>query len=305
MILYIFTSRHFLWKVILIMKELIIGLDFNNLVYGSYYGEKLINSKGINVNAIQSFFYKMKMLIENLNPNYIVLANDISRDKTFRRKIFPAYKSTRKPTDEDIITQMKYCSQLAALLGFPFINDPLYEADDILRMISKYATENNMEMIIISSDRDLYQLINDSVFIYSLKNREIIDRNWMYSKYRIYPEQWVELKILMGDRSDNIPGIEGIGEIGALKLLYEFKTIENIYSHLSSVKPALKDKLINGRDSIELMRKLVTIVTDYNLINFNREMIYRQNAYPDEVYGLLEELELNSLINVMRFSLLA
>ena len=287
------------------MKELIIGLDFNNLVYGSYYGEKLINSKGINVNAIQSFFYKMKMLIENLNPNYIVLANDISRDKTFRRKIFPAYKSTRKPMDEDIITQMKYCSQLAALLGFPFINDPLYEADDILGMISKYATENNMEMIIISSDRDLYQLINDSVFIYSLKNKEIIDRSWMYSKYRIYPEQWIELKILMGDRSDNIPGIEGIGEIGALKLLYEFKTIENIYSHLSSVKPALKDKLINGRDSIELMRKLVTIVTDYNLINFNREMIYRQDAYPDEVYRLLEELELNSLINVMRFSLLA
>lgn len=286
------------------MRELIIGLDFNNMVYGSYYGEKLINSNGINVNAIQSFFFKMKMILDNLTPNYTVLANDLSREKTFRRKLCASYKNNRKPMDEDIVTQMKYCNQLASLLGFPFINNMEYEADDILGMISSYATENDMDMIIVSSDRDLYQLINDNVYIYSLKNKELIDKNWMYSKYRLYPNQWVELKMLMGDRSDNIPGIEGIGEVGALKLLQEFKTIESIYSHLSSIKPNLKEKLLNGRDSLELTRKLVTIVTDYSLINFEKDMLFRKDPYPHEVYSLLEELELFSLMNVMKYTLL-
>lgn len=286
------------------MKDLVVGIDFNNMVYGSYYGEKLINSKGMNVNAIQSFFFKLKMILDSMTPKYMIFANDISREKTFRRKLCNFYKSTRKPTDPDIINQMRYCGQLISLLGYPLINNPYYEADDILGMISKYTSENDMDMIIVSTDKDLYQLINDSVFIFSPRNKEIIDKEALYSKYRLTPDQWIDLKILMGDRSDNIPGIDGIGEISALKLLHEFNNIENIYSHLGNFKPSVKENLLKGKELIPLTRELVTIIRDYSCIDFNEEMLYRKAPYHREIFAILEELDMNNLTNLIRYNFL-
>ena len=177
-------------------KKLVLGIDFNNLFYGSYYGEKLINSKGMNVNAIKGFFFKLKLLKETFNPDYIVVANDLSRSKTFRRKIYKQYKSQRKDHDDDILKQLRYGQQLVSLLGYELINNEIYEADDILGMISKYIKENNMNMIICSSDRDLYQLINDSIFIFSPRNKELIDESYMLMKYKLTPQQWIECKML-------------------------------------------------------------------------------------------------------------
>ena len=137
-------------------RPLILGIDFNNMVFGSYYGEKLINSKGINTNAIKGFFMKLKSLKDSLNPDYIVFANDLSRDRTFRRKLYKPYKAQRKEHDPDIMLQLKYTAQIAALIGYKFINNEMYEADDVLGMISKYTTDNNMDMILASSDKDMY-----------------------------------------------------------------------------------------------------------------------------------------------------
>lgn len=284
-------------------RKLVLGIDFNNMLFGSYYGEKLINSKGKNVNAIKGFFFKLKTLKDIFNPDYIVFANDLSRSRTFRRKLYKPYKAQRKDHDPDVMEQMKYASAITSLLGYIFINNETYEADDILGMISKYTYENDMDMIISSSDRDMYQLINDHVFIYSHRTKDLIDRSWMYEKYRLTPEQWIELKMLQGDVSDNIPGIRGIGEITALRLMNQFGSIENIYNKISTIKPSVRTALENGKDILPLTRDLVTIVTDYTKIDFKPEMLERQEMFQQEIYELLEELELYSLFNIMNYSL--
>ena len=285
-------------------RPLILGIDFNNMVFGSYYGEKLINSKGINTNAIKGFFMKLKSLKDSLNPDYIVFANDLSRDRTFRRKLYKPYKAQRKEHDPDIMLQLKYTAQIAALIGYKFINNEMYEADDVLGMISKYTTDNNMDMILASSDKDMYQLINNNVYIWNHRNKELIDEDWMMGKYQLTPAQWIELKMLQGDKSDNIPGINGVGEVTALKLMQQYKSIEGIYHHIGSLKPSLREVLKNGQNILPITRELVTIVTDYNKIGLTQEMINHNEKCPNELFALLQELELFSLYNVMNYSLL-
>ena len=285
-------------------RKLVIAIDFNNVLFGSYYGEKLINSKGINVNAIKGFFFRIKSLKDMFDPDYIVIANDISREKTFRRKLYKQYKAQRKPHDEDMIMQMRYAAQIASLLGYPFINDELYEADDILGMLSKFTSENDMDIIISSSDRDLYQLVNDNSFVLSPRNNDLIDKTWLLDHYKLTPEQWIELKMLQGDRSDNIPGIPGIGEVTALKLMHQFGSIDNIYANVDKLNPKIKDLLINNKDVLPLTRELVTIVTDHTKIGLTMDMFKRQEIYTHELFSLIAELELNSLFNVMSYSLI-
>lgn len=285
-------------------RKLVIGIDFNNMVFGSYYGQSLINSRGINVNAIKGFFFKIKALKEMFNPDYIVICNDLSRETTFRRKLYKPYKAQRKAHDPDIMLQLKYAAQIAALLGYPFINNEYYEADDILGMISKYTAEHDIDMIIASSDKDMYQLVSDKTFVLSPKNKDLIDESWMMDNYKLTPQQWIELKMLQGDRSDNIPGIPGVGEITALKLMQQFGSIDNIYQHLGSLKPALKDMLVKGESVLPITRELVTIVTDYTKIGLTEEMLQRKEIFLNELFGVLEELELHSLFNVVNYSLL-
>lgn len=285
-------------------RKLILAIDFNNVVFASYYGQKLFNSKGVNINAIKGFFFKLKMLKESFTPDYIVFASDLSRERTFRRKLYKGYKAQRKPTDEDVVFQMKYINQLVSLLGYPVLNNDLYEADDILGMISKYATDNNMDTIIISSDRDLYQLINDNTFILSPRNSDVIDTAYLIEKYKLMPNQWIDLKILQGDNSDNIPGIPGIGEITALRLMQQYDSIDGIYSHMNEHKVGIQNLLEKGKDSIELTRKLVTIVTDYSIIDLSEKNFMRDTQYGKEIMEIITELEIPSLINVFNYALL-
>jgi DNA polymerase-1 len=286
------------------LKELILGIDFHNIFYSSYYSEKLINSKGFNVNAIKGFFFRIKTLKDMMDPAYLIFASDLSREKTFRRKLYKAYKANRKEFDPNILEQLKYALRITSLLGYPILNNEIYEADDILGMISKFAVDNNMDMIISSSDKDLYQLINDNVCIFSPKSKEIIDIDYMEQQYRLHPSQWIELKMLQGDRSDNIPGIDGIGEAHALKLMNQYKSIDKIYENINQLKPAIRENLANGYDRLPLMRNLVTIETDYNKIDLNLNSLKATRSYPEEIFAILDELELDSLYRIMEYSLL-
>lgn len=284
-------------------KKLILAVDFCNLLFGSYYGEKLINSKGMNVNAIKGFFFKLKSIKDTFNPDGIVFAKDLSRERTFRRKLYAPYKAQRKPHDPDIIKQMEYTNRLIALIGYPVLDNETYEADDILGMIGKYNSERNTNTIIVSSDRDLYQLIGDNTFIISPRGNEFIDRAYLMTNYRLTPEQWIDYKILQGDISDNIPGIPGIGKVTALKLMQQFGSIDGIYSHMGYHKPGLRDILRSGESMIPLTRQLVTIITDYTKIDLKDEDMLMRERYENEVYSLLEELEIYSLFNVVNYSL--
>lgn len=285
-------------------KKIVLGIDFNNMLIGSYYGEKLYNSKKMNVNAIKGFFFRLKMLKDTFDPDYIVFANDLSREITFRRKLYKPYKANRKPLDPEIGPQMKYASQLVSLLGYRFINNPEYEGDDILGMLSRLANDNDMYMVLASSDRDMYQVITDETFIYSPKSKELIDKAYMYRKYQLTPAQWIEYKMLLGDNGDNIPGVPGVGEVSALKFLHEFGSIDEIYKHLGSFKPAIKESLIASKDMLPLTRELITIVTDYNKIGLTVDQLNRGEIFTDELFSLINELEIYSLYNIMNYSLL-
>ena len=288
------------------MNKIVLCIDFNNVVFMSYYSKPLLNSKNMNVNAIKGFFYKLKSYIETFNPTHIVVCNDISRSKTFRRKMYKAYKSQRKESDPDIVLQMEYVSRLISLLGIPIINNELYEADDLLGMISRLVSDNmeDTDTVIVSSDKDLYQLIDNHTFIMNPKNGEIIDSYWIEDNYKLTPDQWIELKMLQGDRGDNIPGIPGIGEVSALRLITEYNDIENVYKHINQVKPKISDLLIRHKDDLDLMRKLVTIVTDYKLLDLNLDMLKMKDPIASEILLILNELELYSLINIFNYDLI-
>lgn len=284
-------------------RKLVLGIDFNNMLFGSYYGAPLINSKGINVNAIKGFFFKVKTLKEIFNPDYIICANDMSRERTFRRKLYKHYKAQRKPHDPDVMQQLKYAHQIASLIGYPFINNETYEADDILGMVSRFVNERGMDMVIASSDKDMYQLVNEQTFIFSPRGRDLVDKPWMQATYKLTPEQWIELKMLQGDRSDNIPGIPGIGEVTALQLMQQFGSIEEIYGHLPQIKNSVRKLLEGGKDVLPLTRELVTIVTDYTKIGLTEDMLKPTERFENEVMNIIQELEIYSLFNVMQYSL--
>lgn len=284
--------------------KIVLAIDFNNMLFGSYYGEKLINSHGNNVNAVKGFFFKMQALKNAFNPDYIVIANDLSRDKTFRKKLYKPYKAQRKPKDDDIIYQMRCALQLIDLIGYPLIHNEQYEADDALGMIAQYTKEHGGSTVIVSTDRDLYQLLDQQTYIFLSKTREVLDPGWLMEKYKLTPQQWIELKMLQGDRSDNIPGIPGVGEVSALKLMQQYGSIDSIYAHLNAIKPSLRDNLINGKSVLPLTRELVTIVTDYTKIGLTEKDFEMRQCYIQDIYRVIEELELRSLVNVMKCSLL-
>lgn len=285
-------------------RKTVLAIDFNNILFMSYYGQPLINSRGMNINAIKTFFFKLRTFREMFEPDYIVCASDLSRAKTFRRKMYPLYKAQRGSADPNVIEQMKYASQIFALLGFQTINNEYYEADDILGMISRLSERNDMDCVIVSSDKDLYQLVTDNTFILSPKNSDLITKEFLMNNYQLTPEQWIELKILQGDKGDNIPGIRGIGNVTALKLMQTYGTIENIYDNLDKLTNKVRELLINGKNDIPLMRDLVTIVTDYSHIDLTLRDIQRTKPFEVELYELINDLEIHSLTNLMRYNLL-
>ena len=230
-------------------KKTVLAIDFNNCVFASAYGQPLTNSKGHNVNVIIAFFNKLKMLIDIVNPTYIVFASDLTRERTFRRKLYPGYKAQRKPMDPEIHEQMRTISRLIALLGYPTLNDYTYEADDVLGMISRYNMINGMNTVIISSDRDLYQLVNKCTFIMTPRGDKVIDLSYMNENYKLTPDQWIELKMLQGDRSDNIPGIVGIGPKTALQLMQDFGSIKSIYENIDIIRGKTRELLLLGKDN--------------------------------------------------------
>ena len=285
------------------LRKLMVLIDFNNVLFSSYYGQKLINSKGTNVNAVKGFFTKIKNYKDIFEPEYIVFARDISRSKTFRRKIYSGYKANRKPTDPDILTQMKLAQRMVHLLGFPMLWNDGYEADDILGMCAKYGDDHDMDTVIVSSDRDMYQLITSQTSVMPPKGGDLVNIDSMMSEYQLTPDQWIELKMLQGDRSDNIPGIPGIGTKTALILMRRYGTINNIYSHLDEIKQSIRSALESHRKNLPLIRSLVTIERDYRKIHLTLDDLRRDTVFHDEIWDILMQEELYSLFDVMKYGL--
>ena len=281
------------------MKKVIL-IDGNNLLFRSYYataysGNILRNSKGFPTNALFGFINMLNKIINEENPNYMMIAFD--KGKTFRHEKYEVYKDGRKETPLELKQQFPVAKEISRTMGIKCFEIDNYEADDIIGTFAKEVDKDD-EFIatIISSDKDLLQLISNDVEVKLLKTNDYIRMNekTFFDTYGITPPRMVDLKSLMGDSSDNIPGVKGIGEKTALKLLHEYSTLDGIYENIENIKGSTKNKLEKYKDDAYFSYELATIYKDVpidtNLLNIKYEGI------TDEFIPLLEEYEFYSII---------
>lgn len=282
------------------MKKIIL-VDGNNLMFRSYYatlysGSIMKNSKGLATNALYGFVSMINKIIDEEKPEYMAVAFDVG--KNFRHEKYEEYKAGRRETPDDLKLQMPYARKILTAMGIKYYEKEGFEADDIIGTLSKRAfIDPDFVATIISSDRDLLQLINEQVEVKLLKQKGHIRYNVDSFKedYGIEPINIIDLKGLSGDASDNIPGVKGIGEKTALKLLQEYTTVENIYDNIDKIKGKLQEKLIDGKESAYFSKEVATIVCDVPIEDDLETMKYT-GCNENELTKIFEELEFYSFI---------
>ncbi len=280
--------------------EKIILVDGNNLLFRSYYataynGNFMKNSKGFPTNALFGFTNMMNKIIEEEKPTYIMVAFD--KGKTFRHNKYDFYKQGRIETPNELKLQFPKAKELLNAMGIKYYEIDNYEADDIIGTFAEYCNKDpNFIGTIISSDKDLLQLISNDIDIKLLKQKDYLRYNEdIFSKeYGIKPINIIDLKALMGDASDNIPGVKGIGEKTALKLLQEYKTLDGIYEHIDEIKGKTKEKLEQDKDNAYMSYEIATIYKEVPIdINID-ELKYLGST--EKLNSLYEELEFYSFL---------
>ena len=281
--------------------EKVVLIDGNNLIFRSYYatayrGELLTNSKGLPTNAIYAYVQMLIKIIAEEKPTHIMLAFD--KGKTFRHESYDDYKGGRNETPSELKQQIPYAKQITRAMGITVEELENYEADDI---IGTYSKKIETEVLLVSSDRDLLQLISPNVKMKLLKMKDFIyyDEKSFYEDYGIKPIEVIDLKALMGDSSDNIKGVTGIGEKTALKLIKEYHTIDNLYKNIDNLKGKIKENLLNDKESAYKSLELATIYLNVP-IEVNLEKIVYKGSNEEELNSLLKELEFTSLFNKMK-----
>lgn len=249
------------------MKKLLV-IDGNSILNRAFFGVKPLSTKdGIPTNAVFGFVNILNRNLELVKPDYCAVAFDL-KAPTFRHKMFDAYKAGRHATAPELSEQFPYAKRITEALGFTVVEKEGYEADDILGTFSVMADQDT-EAYILTGDRDSLQLINDKTTVLLAANSETIkyDRAAFFDKYGVMPEQFVDVKALMGDSSDNIPGVAGIGEKTAVKLIAEFGSLDNLYASLPSslITAGINQKLISGKDNAYMSRRLAKICCDVPL----------------------------------------
>ena len=246
----------------------IVLVDGNNLMFRSYFataytGNLMKNSKGQVTNALYGFANMINKILKEEQPSYMAVAFDIG--KTFRHEVYKDYKAGRQKTPEELKSQMPIAKEMLTAMGIKYLELDGYEADDIIGTLSERANQDpEWDALLVTSDHDYLQLITDVTTVKMLKPKDYIKYTPEVFKeeYGIDPIKVIDLKALMGDSSDNIPGVPGVGEKTALKLLQEFGTLDNLYEHVDEVKGKLQEKLIENKESAYFSYKLATIIKD-------------------------------------------
>ena len=280
--------------------EKVVLVDGNNLLFRSYYataysGNLMRNSKGFPTNGLYGLVNMLNKIIKEENPKYMLVAFD--KGKTFRHDKYKEYKDGRIKTPEDLLMQFKVAKELVPLMGIKCFEIDNYEADDIIGTYSKIiSNDDKYEGLIVSSDKDLLQLINFNINVKLLKSKDYImmDENTFKETYGIDPIKMIDLKGLMGDSSDNIPGVKGIGEKTALKLLQKYDSVEGIYENIEDITGSTKQKLIDGKESAYMSKDIATIYKDVPVTYKLEDLKYiGKQAGLNEKY---EELEFYSFL---------
>ena len=248
------------------MKKLLI-VDGNSILNRAFYGIRPLSTKeGIPTNAIYGMLTILKRHLDHLKPEYAVIAFDL-RAKTFRHKAHDFYKAQRKPMPDELAEQLPWAKEAVKALGFNVIELEGYEADDIIGTVSRIAMQDmDIHSYILTGDKDSLQLINASCSVILVKTKEDIlyDEEKFVADFGVTPTQYIDVKAIMGDSSDNIPGIAGIGEKGAFKLIADFGSLDSIYESYKDAKisDGLKQKIENGKEMAYISKFLATIVCD-------------------------------------------
>lgn len=286
------------------MTKRLVVIDGKSIFYRGYYAmPNLSLPDGTPTGGVYGFASLALELIKKLEPDYVAVAWD-KRGTNIRkrRELYPEYKAGRKPAPDDFYTQIPILYELLDAFGWPLYEIDDYEADDIMGAFAKQASEKGIETCLITSDLDVLQLISPMTKVYALKkglsNIEEFDVDYFQNKYGIDVHQFLDLKALKGDSSDNIPGVAGVGEKTGLELLKQYQNLDNIYAHIDEIKPSVAKKLIAGKDMAYLSQKVATIwddapvKLDWNVADVNDTDLTK-------VAEILHRLEFNSLISRM------
>lgn len=284
------------------MSEKIVLIDGNSIVNRAFYGlPDLTTTDGRHTNGILGFFNILLKLLDEEKPEYLAVAFDV-KHPTFRHEMYDAYKGTRKGMPEELREQIPLLKELLDACGILRLERPGYEADDILGTLAKQSEAAGYEVSLVSGDRDLLQIADDVIKVRIPKTKrtgtEIEDyyTQDVIDKYGLKPVQIIDLKGLMGDASDNIPGVPGIGEKTAVKLLNQFETVENTLEHIDEVMPnKARESLRENSQLAILSKELATIKTDCEL-EFSYEAARLGNIFTKEAYQIFKQLEMKSLL---------
>jgi DNA polymerase I len=286
-------------------REIFVILDANSIVHRAFHSfpPTLETSKGIQVNAAFGFTSMFLKVLELFDPKYIACAFDTAKP-TFRHTIYSDYKATRKPTDQSLIDQFPIVEDIVRSFNIPILKKEGYEADDIIGTIAEYVergrwSESNVHLCIVSSDNDLLQLVNENVSVIlpqgNFKNLKEFMREEVYEKLSVYPEQVVDYKALVGDPSDNIPGVKGIGCKTAADLIARYGSLDGVYSNLDDLKPRVRNLLEEGSEQAGFSKELATIAKDVDLKVGLEDCLEKDFDY-NKVVEKFVHLEFRSLI---------
>lgn len=275
-------------------------IDGKSVFYRGYYAMPNLSTKeGTPTGGVYGFAAMALEVVRKLQPDYVAVAWDKPKTNIRRRlELYPEYKAGRKPAPPDFYEQVPILHELLQAFGWPLYELDDYEADDIMGTLAVQASEQSIETMLITSDLDMLQLVNEHVHVYALKtgfsNIELYSPKSFEAKYQIKVEQFLDLKSLKGDSSDNIPGVPGIGEKGGVQLLQEWKTLDGVYENLDLIKDSMRKKLEAGKDLAYLSKKLAAIWTDAP-IKLDLHEVDGSKVQPEKLLQLLEKLEFKSL----------
>ena len=275
-------------------------VDGSSYIFRAFFGvRQLSTSKGFPTNALYGFINMLQKVIREEKPDYLVVAFD-SPDKTFRHKIYPDYKANREAPPEELAKQFPYFEPLVQAYGLSSVRRPGFEADDIIGTLAKKGTQEELEVVIVSGDKDMMQLISPNVYMLdTMKNKKFMDKE-VVEKFGVQADKVVEVMGLMGDSSDHIPGVAGIGPKIAAELIQKFGSIESLYKQINEVeKKKVKEKLEHDKENAFMSRELVSIDTEMDL-EFNSDLMKPGKIDSAKLKKMFEEFEFVSFLEGMQ-----
>lgn len=283
------------------MPKRLVIIDGKSVFYRGYYAMPNLSTKdGTPTGGVYGFAVLALEVVKRLKPDYVCVAWDKSKTNIRSRlALYPQYKAGRKPPPPDFYEQIPVLHELLESLHWPLYEADDYEADDLMGAFAKQAGQKGIESYLVTSDLDVLQLVNAHTHIFTLKkgltNIELFNEASFREKYGVDAHQWVDVKALKGDSSDNIPGVAGIGEKTALDLIAQYQTLDGVYDNIDLLKPAIKTKLEKDKDMAYLSQKLVTLMVDAP-IHIDLDKAKVQNSIPPEFVAMLRKLEFRALL---------